>query len=376
MAKKKIEEEKVEEVKVEKTKVEKPKNKIYFSYTFRLYTSIILFVIFIVLSAFVAIKMFSYENSKTINYKEKENLNYKVYLKENDYYEDEYLSEGMRYVASLIDNIDINFNYDFSIEEAIDLNFDYKIIGELFISSSNGNTNYLTRKYTLLESKHASINNDKHYNIQENVVIDYDHYNSLANGFKSSFAVDTNSYLKVSLVIDKSNSDYKELQNNSEYTMTIPLSQSAIEIAFDSDNKDISNSIKADAKLVVNKYALIIAIVCFLVAIVNAVKTIRLLVMVPRKKSEYDKFIDRVLREYDRLIVETTTGVKQEDGHIMNVLTFEELLDVRDNLKLPIMYYNIVAHQKCCFYVKHNDDIYLLKVKAVDMELANNDENK
>ena len=47
---------------------------------------------------------------------------------------------------------------------------------------------------------------------------------------------------------------------------------------------------------------------------------------------------------------------------------FEELLDVRDNLKLPIMYYVVTKHTKCCFYIKHNDDLYLLTIKSVDLE--------
>ena len=46
---------------------------------------------------------------------------------------------------------------------------------------------------------------------------------------------------------------------------------------------------------------------------------------------------------------------------------FQELLDVRDNLKLPIMYYSVSKHLKCYFYITYQDRIYLNVVKAVDM---------
>ena len=53
---------------------------------------------------------------------------------------------------------------------------------------------------------------------------------------------------------------------------------------------------------------------------------------------------------------------------MIKISKFEELLDVRDNLKLPIMYYVVTKHTKCCFYIKHNDDLYLLTIKSVDLE--------
>ena len=47
---------------------------------------------------------------------------------------------------------------------------------------------------------------------------------------------------------------------------------------------------------------------------------------------------------------------------------FTELLDVRDNLKVPIKYYNIVNHQKCLFYLTSENEIYEYYVKEVDLE--------
>ena len=86
------------------------------------------------------------------------------------------------------------------------------------------------------------------------------------------------------------------------------------------------------------------------------------------KKTNYDKYITKILNEYDRLIVETTTGPNIQNKSIVKINRFNELLDVRDNLKLPIKYYVISEHQKCQFYIDHEEELYILTIKEVDIE--------
>ena len=55
------------------------------------------------------------------------------------------------------------------------------------------------------------------------------------------------------------------------------------------------------------------------------------------------------------------------EDNIIKINKFTELLDVRDNLHQPIMYYNVVAHQKCHLYILKDSNLYLLTLKDVDM---------
>lgn len=75
-----------------------------------------------------------------------------------------------------------------------------------------------------------------------------------------------------------------------------------------------------------------------------------------------------MLNEYDRLIVETSTCPIISGDNVIVIDKFQELLDVRDNLKMPIMYYVVNKHQKCYFYILHENKIYLCVVKAVDLD--------
>ena len=81
-----------------------------------------------------------------------------------------------------------------------------------------------------------------------------------------------------------------------------------------------------------------------------------------KKRTAYDRYVDKLLKSYDRLIVETKTKFDMSNYNVTSVNSFNELLDVRDNLKLPIVYYNIIEHKKGIFYIKNNKDVFRLIV--------------
>ena len=155
-------------------------------------------------------------------------------------------------------------------------------------------------------------------------------------------------------------------------SLTIPLSEKAINIKMDTKEINKESQLYRDTAVVVSNY--IYAIVSVILIIVLAIfigPLIKLLLNMRTKKSTYDKYVERVLNEYDRLIVETTTPPNMNVNNIVRVHSFTELLDVRDNLSLPIKYYVINNHQKCNFYINHGDELYLLVLKAVDIEEKN-----
>ena len=101
---------------------------------------------------------------------------------------------------------------------------------------------------------------------------------------------------------------------------------------------------------------------------------IKKIIIINPKKSIYDRYISKILKEYDRFIATTKTGpIINEGDKVIELSDFQELLDVRDNLRVPINYCIIVNHQKCLFYLNKGNLIYKYYVKAVDLE---NNKNK
>lgn len=346
-------------------------NSAYMSYERKVIIYLILVLGCAILSTIFLTRSFSTGKQEHISYREQSNIDYKVYLKKNDFYETEYLEKDMVYVASLIKRIDINIKYLFDIDEKSTINFDYDIIGKLSITDNDEKNTFFEKEYTLLESKKDTIRESKNYSINENVSINYDYYNNLANKFRSDYGIETKSNLIVYFKVNqKSSEDNKyQLNSNSTMSLTIPLSEKAINIKMDAKEINKDSQLYRDTAVVVSNY--IFAAVSFVLIIILAIfigPLIKLLLNMRTRKSAYDKYLRRILNEYDRLIVETTTPPNMSVSNIVKVNSFTELLDVRDNLSLPIKYYEINKHQKCNFYINHDDELYLLVLKSVDIE--------
>ena len=349
-----------------KSKDEKPKKKMYFGYNTRLIIYVVFFIVTFAGCLIAAKYSFEYTDSKEIDYSETERVDYKVYLKENEFYEQDYLEKNMLYIASLIKNIDIDLGYNFEANEKIDMGYKYKVVGDLVIKDEYGKNTYFTKEYLLKEEENKSINNKEAFQVNENIIIDYDYYNKLANDFKTQYGLNTTSYLEVKLEIEKeSDKDKVNINDDSEVAITIPLSERAIQINFNSKDTSLINKAIIDGKMEFNSIVFIIEIILLIISIIIIKRIIELIVILPRKK-EYDKYLDNILKEYDRLIVKTTTWINEKESRIIEIHEFEELLDVRDTLKIPIMYY-VVNNEKSYFYIKNGKDVYLLKLKAIDI---------
>ena len=346
------------------------KSRLYLGYGLRLIVFVVCFFAFFALSMSLMVSSITYQKEKYINYSEKGNLDYKVNLKKNNYYESSSLGKDMIYVASLIDSIDAYFNYDFTIDDKTNMKFSYSIVGKLRITDENDKDVYLEKEYVLLDNKEFNMNNDNHYNISEKLNIDYDKYNDIASGFKATYGVNSNSNFIVALKIVKESLDKDVRINNNVSTqiINIPLSIKAINIKLDYVDINSNSSIVSESDVLIgNDLYITLSIILLILSIFFLLKFIRLFEKSRIKKSSFDKYVNKILREYDRLIVESKTIIDFSNYEIIKVNKFEELLDVRDNLKLPINYYVIVPHQKAYFYIVSNN-IYLYVVKEVDLE--------
>lgn len=375
--------------KVEETSVKSPKFSLnnffnektkYIDFSTRLFICVGITLFFIITSVFFLFKSLDFRESREVEYKEVSNLDYKVCLKDNTFFEKKCLNKDMLYVASLIDKLRFDFGYTFSIDEPMDINFDYSIVAKLKILDDSGSKIYYEKDYTLLNKKETTMRNEMSKSINEKVTIDYNAYNNVANAFKNNFGLNTTSKLDIYFKIHKgtgdTNKDFFAAGDTTTLLVSVPLSERSVQIKLDYKNINHKSSLINSSKVLLNDvFFLTLAIILFGFAVLFLVKTLLLLKLTKRKKSKYEEYIDKILKEYDRLIVVTKTApyIRENDKTIY-IDSFEELLDVCNKTKEPILYYNIVKGQKCNFYINHEDKVYLTIIKAVDMEKANEEE--
>ena len=385
---KKEEQEKNTEIKEEKNEYSKEKKETeihevvekkdfikikYESFEKKITKKILLSIFTLILSIGTIYYALNNTEKEAVSYSQYGNVDYKVCLKNNNFYTQNCLDKNMSYVSTLIKNVALTFDYDLSTSKDLDIKTEYEVDAKLVISNTDNTSKYYEQKYILKPKTSegiAKINNE--YKISQNVDIDYDYYNAIASNFKSQYGVETNSYLEVSFQVYHTNSTTEDVKvtSPSPVVLNIPLSQKSININMASSgiNKQETQNIESSIFTLKNIICLFIGVISLIICLISSLKVAKMLSLTKEKKNNYDKFIEKILREYDRLIVETSTLPKFNKYYVTKVNSFGELIDVRDNLRLPIMYYEVAKHQKCHLYITNNKNLYLLTIKAVDME--------
>lgn len=329
---------------------------------------ILLFAIFIGLSFLCFKKSIIIQKEQNVFYEEVGSPNYKIYLKDNNYYKQDYLDKDMSYIANLIDYISVDYNYKFISDTELNGEYSYKIVADLEIRNPKNNSLFYVERYNLSEEKLFPIKNEKEYVINETININYDYYNAIANNFEASYGVDTESNLTVSLELHRkidgtlvSNSD---INSDDKINLIIPLSEKTINLK--TEPLAIKNN---SVKISLNHYKindikyLIFALLFLGLALTIFIYITKKTMSLKPQANSYDKILRKILRQYDRLIVNVNTMPNFEKNNTIEVDSFYELLDAKDSIHNAIFYYEVTPHQKCYFYINSDNKfiVYTLK---------------
>lgn len=347
----------------------------YLDYKTRLIINISGVVLFISLFLIFLIASISINEKSNINYKQASNLDYKVYLKPNNYYSEKYLDKNMQYIASLIDNVDVNFNYNFSANEEINYKYTYYVKSEVRVANSDDSTKVIYSKSDrVTEPVTLSKENSLGFDINQNIKVDYNKYNDQIKSFKSSYLINADSNLILSLCVgveDQKGNKIKDINTNEVMSLNIPLTQQMINISMNYKETNNSNNAKIYKDFnISNKVLFALSILSLIGALIYAVLLVTFLRKTSTKKTIYDITLSKILREYDRVIVNSRKPIAIT-GEIIELSSFNELLDVRDNLEKPIIFKEIHKGQKSVFVVKNGDETYRYVLKLADLEKGN-----
>ena len=331
---------------------------------------ILSFILFLILSFLCFRKSIIIQREQNVFYEEIGSPNYKIYLKDNNYYKQDYLDKDMSYIANLIDYISINYNYKFISDTELNGEYYYKIVANLEIRNPKNNSLFYIEKHNLSEEKNYLIKNEKEYEINETVDINYDYYNAIANNFESSYGVDTESKLTVGLELHRkidgtlvSNSD---INSDDKINLIIPLSEKTINLKSEPLAMKNRNVIVSLNRYKIDDTKYLIFAVLFLVLALIAFIYITKKIM--PKGNAYDKMLRKILRQYDRLIVNVNTKPNFKSSNTIEVNSFYELLDAKDNIHNAIFYYEVIPHQLCYFYINSDNNFIVYTLKNSDLK--------
>lgn len=323
-----------------------------------------LYIILCAIFLFLAIIFFLASNSKTIykmNYQEVANIDYKVYLKNNNYYNAIYLEEDMKYIPNLINYIDIDYNYNLKTSSKFKI-LSTNIIDAKIIIKDNDKLLY-NKDIHLTESETKKYLNDE-INISKNIKVNYPEYKTIVDNLLKEYSItnDIYSFLKIELSI-VNDYDIMEIPNldidKKSMVLVIPLSNNTIEIEKEYNNIKNYQEIKYALSKDINNYILLgISIIFFLITIV-----IFIILFISIKnnnfyKRQYKKVLNKILKKYNKNIVNVKDIPDMRGFDVYDVVSIEELVDTSKIFNRPIMHLEIEKDRVNLFFVEDNNEIY------------------
>ncbi len=312
------------------------------------------------------------EDTNGTKYAETGSMDYTVYYKNNMFYDTKYLHSGMKYVASLINTINPKFNYEIHVDKNIEFKYKYNIEASLKIMDPTNHSKILYVKDEVLLEEVSKEDTTNNIVVNEDLIIDYSKYNNIVNSYKREYglSVDSELILTMSIVVDGiSDVTSDKIDKISKLQMSIPLSEQTIDISINTQPINNSGYLSSNDGLVINNYLLYaLGIMLIIVGAIISFVAIKLF----REYNNfniYDNTVNKILKEYDRLIV--TGKMTLDESKFSNIVipeTFEEMVDASQNLKTPILFYEVIKGEKCFFVIIKDETLYKYRLTRAYLE--------
>lgn len=305
-----------------------------------------------------------------INYTESGNIDYNVFLKENEFYEDNYIGQGQSYVASLIDNIIADFNYRIRMDaDDVNYRYSYRITSRLEIIDDSSKKAIFNPEYVLVEKNNKVQKSGDTLQINEIVVINYDEYNDIANKFLETYALtqDTTSNIVVTLTVEVL-SDCNALSGSSidNYTseLRIPLTTKTVNIKMTSAVPDDESNMMICTRGAGSEVFKTTAIVLGIVDILMIILLVAFIYLTRTDDITYTARVKKIVTQYKSYIQRIKNIFDTSSYQVIYIDTFDELLEIRDTIQAPILMHEN-EDKTCAKFIIPTDNklLYIFEIK-------------
>ena len=320
---------------------------------------IILIFVCAVFGVFLCVLGFSPYESIELTQSLNNSIDYSVQLKENNYFTNNNLPSGGKYISNLIQYFDIDFNYSSDFSYPVSGSYVYRIVATISANEGRnmGGADYWSRDFELFKSSEKDIEEARDLTFSQNIKVGYDEYNNLLRDFKRSYDLSAAGKLQVALIVEG------ELINNlfdakillrSEISMSVPLTEQAVEVSVDTNARNNIQPLAtlprmSDGAIAACRVAGLFLIVVTVITAVASYYVGR----ITEASTEYRLHVKKLLSSYAGIIVDLKSSPNLAGIKVSEVGDFDELLDVYNSIHMPINYYEsrnistfIIIHEK------------------------------
>lgn len=334
-------------------------------------SSIIIIAILAIISIVLTIWYNKSNKIEYISYNESKSVDYKVYLKENEFFNEEYLSTEKKYIASLIKNIQADFKYDLDILEGkYDYKYSYNIDAEVNVLDKNDKRIIYTDTTTLLEKKGLSTEENNGIKINQNIEIDYNKYNDLINKFINVYELnDAESTLLINLNVKfaKTEQELENAKNTEIATLQIPLTTKTVGIEL---IKNTQNGLQSNLLIKTENgkiFLIALAILIMIIDLVYAIIVIRFYLNTRTDQNIFEGKLSRIIHTYKGYI-QKVDSEELNFGEYQSVYvdSFSDLLEIRDTLQEPILMIENKTNTEVHFLIPSQTKIIYIYLLGTD----------
>ena len=311
---------------------------------------------------------------KYVRYDESSNIDYKVFLKDNDFFEEDYLASDNQYISTLIDYISANFKYKLSLNEKnITYKYSYRIDAEVNVKDKSSKKDIYKYSDTLVSNKSLT-SDEENLVISEDIDIDYNKYNDLISKFVSTYDVgDAESTLTVNMYVNVVGSceDFEDDSNNeSVMTLSVPLTTKTMGIDLSNDLVNSEDNLMICRKpSAINYLFLVISLIFGLGVVILIFSLVMYINRTRTAKSVYQKELKKILNNFSPYIQRVDGTFNLRGYQVLRINMFTDMLEIRDTLQQPILMIENEKKDGVFFIIPSNTKIlYVYGIKVSDIE--------
>ncbi len=344
-------------------------------------SAIVSFSLAITLIVLLSATFFTVYNFKSkaqyVNYNESSFTDYQVNLKTNEFFEESHLQNNKQYISDLIETITTNFNYQINIDnKEIEYKYKYRIDAEIIVKDKNTQNVLYTKTENLIKEKEFNAES-LNVNVKESLNINFAKYNDYVEKFINTYKLDsTESYINVNMHVSVAGDceDYSEsVSKTTTMSVIVPLTQKTISIDV-SDNiiSSKNNVLQCSTLKEEDKVYFILGVLFLIIALSLTIYIVRYVIKTQSAETIYEKELKKILNNYGTYIQMLGNDFYFRDYHMLKVNSFEDMLEIRDTIRQPILmrennektgaYFIIPSSTKLLY-------IYRLKVSDIEKEI-------
>lgn len=304
-----------------------------------------------------------------VTYNYNSNIDYKVYLKDNSYFQSKYLGMDTQYITALIDYIEFTPRYTLKSDKKMNYSYNYQIVATAQGTHDGEDGKVVevwSKSYPILNSVSKTANSDT-FTINETVKVDYNKYNSILLDFRKEFGISVNASVDVALKVNV-NATSKDDNNiafntDADMVLQIPLLNATTKFTTKyspEGSKTIYKETKTDST--VDFKNIILGSILLLISLYLTFKTVRGL-LVATQKSEYVITYNKILKNYSDIIAEAENMPDLSKYDVIIINNFEDLVDIEEELHSPILSFEVIEGVENWFIIINENNAYKYVLK-------------